>query len=238
MIKKLKEINKNFYQKAGYYFDISRSYAWEGWKKILPFIDDIQDPKVLDIGCGNGRFGVFLREGKPDFDETGYVGIDMDSYLLKRAQESLPGATFIKADLMDFGLEDLNLPHKNYDLIVLFGFLHHIPLFEKRLDILKKLPSFLSHKGKIVLSSWEFTDMPNFPENTVAWEEFDIDPKDVEEGDYLLTWSKGVEAVRYCHYLSPDEVQELCFDSGLCMADSYKTGKRGDAYNRYFVISV
>jgi len=240
IIQKLNSINQEFYKKTADHFHTSRNYYWKGWEEILPFFADSEkEIQVLDVGCGNGRFGLFLQENLPNFNSANFIGIDSDDFLLEKAKTSLPDASFFSIDIVTLAPQDfLSKFTTKFDLISLFGVLHHIPSYEKRLEILKGLKTLLASSGKLIFSTWEFTSAPNFPKNTLSWEKFNVNPAEIEENDYLLTWSKGVEAVRYCHYISPEGAEKLCQEASLKIIKSYKTDAKGDEYNRYFITGV
>lgn len=52
--------------------------------------------RILDVGCGQGRMGVYLHA-------RGHrvTGVDIDPYLIERARESAPEAVWEVADLAD-----------------------------------------------------------------------------------------------------------------------------------------
>mgnify|MGYP000004235310 CR=1 FL=1 len=77
-IAQLNALNRDFYRVAGEDFDRTRGKPWPGWARLLPYLrlDTVPDShegfqsntptgatlSVLDVGCGNGRFGAFLIE--------------------------------------------------------------------------------------------------------------------------------------------------------------------------------
>src|SRR5687768_7374258 len=89
-IRHLNAINREFYRITGDEFDATRGQAWNGWGKIRTYImpplrilpKDIPPLHVLDVGCGNGRFGVYLA-GYPG--GLFYHGVDNSPLLLDRA---------------------------------------------------------------------------------------------------------------------------------------------------------
>ncbi|MCD2262500.1 class I SAM-dependent methyltransferase [Dietzia aurantiaca] len=54
--------------------------------------------RILDVGCGQGRMGIYLHA-------RGHrvTGVDLDPYLIERAREACPEATWVVADLADDG---------------------------------------------------------------------------------------------------------------------------------------
>src|SRR5690242_4100695 len=91
-IARLNQINREFYRITAEDFDQTRGESWPGWERLLPYL---QTPlSVLDVGCGNGRFGVFLRENFVGASLINYHGIDSNPALLEQARaalDSLPG---------------------------------------------------------------------------------------------------------------------------------------------------
>lgn len=77
-IQRLNAINREFYRITAHEFDQTRGTAWPGWERLLPYLLTPSPPaplpriqgsgeqtvslSVLDVGCGNGRFGAFLHE--------------------------------------------------------------------------------------------------------------------------------------------------------------------------------
>ncbi|MDZ4229466.1 MAG: class I SAM-dependent methyltransferase, partial [Patescibacteria group bacterium] len=90
----LLKLNRRFYLKTQQYFNRSRQSPWPGWQKLLPYLQG-QTLKVLDLGCGNGRFGIWLASHY----SIDYVGLDENQYLLDRAAATLPRARLIRHNL-------------------------------------------------------------------------------------------------------------------------------------------
>src|SRR5664279_238076 len=87
-IRTLNDLNRRFYETVAADFDATRQTAWQGWDPLVRYL---KPPlTVLDVGCGNGRFGVFLadRLGKTGLH---YHGIDSSAILLGRASAGLTG---------------------------------------------------------------------------------------------------------------------------------------------------
>src|SRR3990172_2483684 len=94
-IRRLNDINRRFYEVTADEFDQTRGAFWPGWEELLAYLKHEPGAEafsVLDVGCGNGRFGVFLSErlGR----RIDYHGVDSNPALLahaRQALESLPG---------------------------------------------------------------------------------------------------------------------------------------------------
>ena len=72
---RLDGINREFYSAQSAAFDATRDHPWPGWERTLAVAPAWpQDGRVLDLGCGNGRFARFLAASGVDPFE--YVGLD------------------------------------------------------------------------------------------------------------------------------------------------------------------
>lgn len=207
----LNKLNEKFYLKTQEYFNTSRQFYWEGWEKLLPYLNPPAGGlKVLDLGCGNGRFGKWLAEHKT----IDYTGIDNNQYLLDRACESLPQAKLINQDI----LKPWTLKDK-FDLIVLFAVLHHIPTLANRLKILQRAKKLLKPNGLLVFTTWQFD------KSKIV--------KKIAKNDYLLYWKKGITALRYCHLFDDEEISRLVKNLKMRLVADFTA----DENNRYLILA-
>lgn len=177
----LLKLNRDFYLKTQKYFNISRQAPWPGWQKLLPYLRGLSSQvKVLDLGCGNGRFGKWLSSLR----RIDYTGLDENQHLLDQS----PIGRLIKQDITKpFGLKD------KFDLAAILGVMHHLPQ-PHRLPLLKRAVSCLKSGGILFLSFWQFDPAKGKP---------------LGNNDYLLPWKLGVTAERYCHLYSQTEINKL-----------------------------
>ena len=80
----LRAINRRFYDRFAPEFDASRGRPWPGWERVVDCL--VPPVAVLDVGCGNGRFGAYLA-GRSD--GLSYLGVDACGALLRAATERL-----------------------------------------------------------------------------------------------------------------------------------------------------
>ena len=223
----LNDLNRRFYETVAADFDATRQQPWEGWVQLADIVGAGLKPAqmsfaVLDVGCGNGRFGVFIADRV-----ARYVGIDSSAALLERARESLANinATLIQRDILIQSPDD---SLGTFDLVVLFGVLHHVPDGQRRESLVRSLADRVAPGGWLVWTEWRFLDVPRFRERIVAWDE----GMQVEPGDYLLDWRRGANALRYCHAVDDAEHARLVAATGLATVAEY----RADAANLYTVL--
>ena len=217
-VKRLNQINREFYQITAENFDATRGRPWPGWDNLLAYLH--APLTVLDVGCGNGRFGLFLHD---HFSTTlTYHGVDSNPALLEKAQIALSD---IDARL---SLRDV-IEHPpdtgTFDLVALFGVLHHVPGRDQRRDFVRALAERVAPGGLLAFSAWRFYEYERFRERIAPWpEDFQVEP-----GDYLLDWRRGATALRYCHYMDDSEHAELIAASGLRNLTTYRAdGFAGD----------
>lgn len=218
---RLNAINQEFYRITADAFDQTRSQPWPGWTILINHIN-LPDPcTVLDVGCGNGRFGVFLGQ------RIVYHGMDSSADLLAHASAALTGdgITLEQRDIV------LHPPDQGqYDLVVAFGLLHHIPGNDQRLVFVRTLADRVKPGGWLAFATWRFMDHERFVQRVVAWPD-DLQER-VEAGDYLLDWRRGQAALRYCHHVDDDEHRRLVAATGLRPVATYDA----DDFNRYSVL--
>lgn len=121
---------------------------------------------VLDIACGNLRFEAFLANTYPHIDWSFFV-VDNCEPLVASGQEDVAKKVHftcedIVSNILD-GLpaaEPANVPAlaaaTPFDLVVSFGFLHHIPSFDLRRQFLLEALSQVKPGGYLVVSFWQF----------------------------------------------------------------------------------
>ena len=245
----LNAINRTFYSANAAEFDRSRSAPWPGWTRLLPRIRQIRGEavvlRVLDVGCGNARFGAFLADQLPaaQLPPGGihYCGIDFSQPLISRASErALPftSVEFRQTDLAETGSD---LPKGPFSLIGLFGILHHMPGRDLRRDLLRRLGERLTASGILALTTWQFEAFARFQNRLTPWCEYNrtaADPIDIaqlEPGDHLLPWGDEGSTHRYCHFTSEDDTRELLEDLSFEVIESYAADGREENLNRYFI---
>lgn len=227
---RLNQINQAFYAKVAKEFDATRKQAWPGWLQALSKIDSpIQS--VIDIGCGNGRFALFLSERQPSsFD---YTGIDSSQDLLWLARASLSRFERITIRLIELDLVEDELPDMQAQLVVLFGILHHVPGFRQRRELLLRCAELLRPGGHLIFAAWRFYEEERFRARILPWDS----DFPVEKNDYLLDWRRGERALRYCHYVDDAEHDNLVAATGLSAKADFRADGASGMLNRYTVLS-
>jgi len=239
-VRKLISLNQQFYQAVSESFSGSRQQAWEGWERPPKLFPEGPTASVLDVGCGNGRFAQFLDQqtGTPDWQ---YLGIDSSAKLLKIAHKQTAPLSHTHTAFLnrDFMSELLNFPTpftQEFDLIVAFGVFHHIPSFELRQKFLEWLASILAENGKIMLSLWNFVEIPNLMKRAINPKSINLQADDLDPHDYLLNWERGPQATRYCHFVDEDELEALLATLPLQIEHTFFADGKNKHVNRYLIL--
>lgn len=262
-IQTLNHLNQNFYSTVHESFDQTRSSAWAGWNNLIPFITEIATNQhklsVLDVGCGNGRFLSFLTSFL-ESENLIFTGVDSSFELLQKAQKLHPEASFVHSDIVENLLKNCSVKNSQhnkwlnvsattdpstiaqddsgrYDLITLFGVMHHIPSQNLRKQLIAHLATVVKNEGLLIVANWQFADDPRYKKRYVKPDMLSINAKDLEENDFILDWQKGKTAYRYCHHTSEKEMKEIVSQvNGEIIESFFADGKSGKL-NQYYVIS-
>ena len=217
-------------------------------------------PFVLDVGCGNLRFERFLTDRAIPFDA---VAVDrcvelMDelsgiaSNAVAASSGRLRGSdarlTLREADiiasLLDDGatLEAALGPAERYDLVVAFGFMHHIPGDIARTKLCRALYGSVAPGGYLALSFWQFLRSPRIArkahETTERAQSEGAVPGALDENDHLLGWQHAEGIYRYCHHFEESEIERLvsCLGPTAREVDRFSADGKSHDLNRYLVI--
>lgn len=140
---------KQDYEKISDEFDLSRKYNWKEFDDFIKYINN--GNKLIDLGCGNGRFWGYLRNvgNNKGVKDIQYVGVDNNEKLIKKACENYPEAKFIVGDMLDLPMKDNSI-----DSIVAIASLHHIPSNDLRKQAIKEMHRILKKNGVLIITVW------------------------------------------------------------------------------------
>ena len=116
------------------------------WSEFQFLFDDylISGERVLDVGCGNGRFYQAMEDKKVD-----YFGVDSSEKLIKIAKKKYPQARFQVAEALN-----LPFPQNFFDKVYSIAVLQHIPSQEFRLQFLGEARRVLKPNRLLILTAW------------------------------------------------------------------------------------
>ncbi|MCD6233205.1 class I SAM-dependent methyltransferase [bacterium] len=217
----LLKMNREGYNKIAREFSDSR---WKVWPEMeFLFNDYIQEgDKVLDLGCGNGRFYSLLKTKGID-----YIGVDVSEELVKIARKRYSGANFQVADALNLPFSD-NYFNKVYSIALL----HHIPSEKMRLKFLRETRRVLMEGGLFILTVWQIREKKSIAlifKSIIARLQGRLDLK-----DSLRFWGK--KAMIYFHSFSRRELKKLAERSGFKILNiGFVRNKQGNRNNIYLI---
>ena len=100
------------------------------------------------------------------------------------------------------------------DVVLCFGFMHHVPGCETREFALREMLKLLRPGGILAVSFWQFMKSVKLAEQAEqlreqALSDLQLAGADLEKGDHLLGWQKVPGVYRYCHSFGEAELDSL-----------------------------
>ena len=223
-------LNQSFYTQLADSFAQSREQPQPGFARLLSFLPATAE-NLLDVGCGNGRFGHFWRQHNP---HAAYTAVDFSPLLLEKARGLVPEGAFWQRDMSQPGfLADLG----TFEVIVCLAAMQHIPGQANRVRLLQEMGAHLAGNGRLCLSNWQFLDNPRQQRKLRPWAEAGLQPEDVEPGDCLLTWQREGFGLRYVCQIDADQTNTLVNRAGLHVVAQFRSDGREGDLNLYTLLA-
>jgi len=197
------------------------------WEETEFLFDDYlsKGMKILDLGCGNGRYYPVFKAKKID-----YSGIDNSEQLINIAKEKYPEAKFKLGDA-------LNIPFSDnfFDRVYSIAVLHHIPSKELRIQSLKEIRKVLKNNGLLILTVWKFHELKEFY-FLIKYTILKLIMKSkLDWNDVFEPW--GRKAQRYYHWFSRKELEKLAMEAGFKVKKmGIVKNRKGNRKNIYLVV--
>lgn len=222
VVEQLLAVNQRFYSALAQPFARSRAAPQPGFARLSAFWPQ-PCRRVLDVGCGEGRFGRFLAAHGLNGE---YVGVDFSAELLAIARQGLPHGVFHQRDLLDPAcLADLG----QFDAVACLATLQHIPGADNRQRLMRSLAERLTPTGRLLVSHWQFLASERQRRKVRPWAEIGLTAEAVESHDYLLAWDRGERGLRYVAWIGPEELARLAQAAGCrLLAEFYSDGREGN----------
>ncbi|MBU1036526.1 class I SAM-dependent methyltransferase [Patescibacteria group bacterium] len=151
---KLLQKIKDDYNQIASHFSQTRVMPWTEFGLFKEYIKPGQ--KILDLGCGNGRWYKFLIDQHLPVE---YYGLDNSEQLIKVAKEtySNEAARFILGELTK-----LNFPENSFEVVVCIATLHHLPSRQLRQQAIAEIYRVLKPGGYFLMTNWYLWNTVNF----------------------------------------------------------------------------
>ena len=153
----IKQDLQSFYNTEAKKYAETRKKFWHEEKAILdaitPLFENKDKVRVLEFGCGSGRFATLLNQNFPgQFD---YVWIDLSDELLSYASQNNPNLTFFQWDITKLVK---NFEQESFDLIVWTSSFQHIPTNKECSFLMKNFYRLLDYDGMLLMTNWSLSD--------------------------------------------------------------------------------
>ena len=238
----LNRINGRFYASIAGQWSDKRKHAWPGfervWRSASAAVGGVP-MRVLDVGCGDGRFAQFLADHSAG--ELSYLGIDSSPALLAHAAQRALSRSY-RFEQHDFVEAPLELVGAGFQLITLFGVLHHVPGRAQRNALVRALAGLLAPAGHLVFTVWRLDEDPRFAARDIAFTDYNrsaaepLDLDQLEPGDHLLRWDDQAVTPRYCHFPDTNELNQVIAHSGLAEQERFRADGHLNRMNEYVVL--
>lgn len=219
---RLRQINREFYDGLAKPFTETRQRPHDGFHVLMEQLP-ADRVTVLDVGCGNGRFGRFI-EKKGHL--ISYTGVDFSVGLLAHHVPFESPHTFVEGDMSQPGfLDGLG----EFDVVSCMAAMHHLPGRANRVRLLQELKQHLKENGRLIISTWQPIDSERQRRKIRPWSELNIPEEVLEPNDYLMTWKHGGFAYRYVTIINETEMQALAKEADLAIVHQFRMdGKEGN----------
>ena len=152
----IKQDLQSFYNTEAKKYAETRKKFWHEEKAILdaitPLFENNDKVRVLEFGCGSGRFATLLNQNFPGkFD---YVWIDLSDELLSYASTANPNLTFFQWDITKL---IKNFEQESFDLIVWTSSFQHIPTTKERSFLMKNFYRLLDYDWMLLMTNWSLS---------------------------------------------------------------------------------
>ena len=127
------------------------------------------------------------------------------------------------------------------DLTVCFGFMHHVPTYDYRTQILETLLGKTKSGSYLAVSFWQFMQNENLAAAAIATHQkaiAELGFSDLDYNDYIIGWNNIKSAYRYCHSFTDFEIDELTasIEAQAKLVARFSADGSGNALNSYVIL--
>ena len=119
-----------------------REYLMDKWWNTVKY-HFTGNPKVIDIGCGNGSTVAFLLK-----KEINAIGVDFSKELINTGRKIYP---FLKNRLFEGNALDLGFDDRTFDVASMIGMLHHIHSAEDQIRAVREALRVVKDDGVLII---------------------------------------------------------------------------------------
>ncbi len=203
---KIIEKTRDDYDLIAKEWDLSRNRASQLKVNLVENIES--KSKVLDIGCGNALMLPFVLK-----KDAFYCGLDISKNLIEISKKKY--IKEIEEGKAKFIVGQATKPpfqNEEFDFVISFAVLHHIPSEELRKKFFKEIMRISKPNAKVKITAWNLY-------NEWASDRFNIGSQlaGKQSGDAIVPWkaTQGKIINRYLHQFSKEELFSLAKKAGF-----------------------
>ena len=121
--------------------------TWPKKKRIFDLANNWKPGKILDLGCGNGRYSIPFAKNKFEC-----YGIDFSKNMINNSKESFKKNN-LKATFKQGTLTKIPFKDDTFNYIICLASFHHLNKKEQSTS-LKEMKRVLKPKGKLFIAVW------------------------------------------------------------------------------------
>jgi ubiquinone/menaquinone biosynthesis C-methylase UbiE len=188
-------------------FSRTREVPWMEMKFLFDCYINEND-RVLDLGCGNGRFYELIRK------KVNYFGLDNSNKLISIAKKKYPEAVFRKGDVLK-----IPFPDNSFDKIFSISVLHHIPSQNLREKFIEECERVLKKDGLLIITVWDLWQKTIIRKKIIKNYFLKLIGKsNLDFNDAIVAWHGISNCYVHCFKLS--ELKKLVEKNGFKIIDS------------------
>ena len=208
--KYLLEKNQKDYNRIA--FDFTKKREWISPDLIILKKYIQKGDRILDLGCGSGRFKKVVGE------QANYYGIDVSEEIIKIAKQRYPQAKFLVSNPLSFSFKN-----SFFNKVFCLSVIHHIPSKKFRKDFIKEIKRILKPGGEAIITVWDLRDSKKAKFLLLKYILSKLIGKSkLDFKDIFYPWknSEGeLLAQRYVHIFSIKELEKLFRNSGFIIKE-------------------
>lgn len=125
--------------------------------KVMAYLGDISDKKIMDIGAGSGYFSVRLAE-----KGAAVIAADVDDEFLAYIEKRTSKAALTNIETRKIPYDAPSLKEQEVDMVLIVNTYHHI---ENRTDYFSKVKAGLRENGELVVIDFFAVETPVGPKH-------------------------------------------------------------------------
>ncbi len=137
------------------HFESPERDSYQKPEKVLDYLGDITDKKIMDIGAGSGYFSIKLADKGADV-----IAADVNDEFQNALKKRIKDNNLKNIELRKIPYDSPNLTDNEVDMVLIVNTYHHI---ENRSDYFSKVKKGIKENGELVIVDYFKTDLPVGP---------------------------------------------------------------------------